>query len=86
MPLRITIELVPRGNEKKKEKIAILDVENDGTGTETQGNYILRAQGLLEVSGENVGWDSWYGFPKRITGIDRHKGLIHLAKEVMKHL
>jgi len=36
MPLRITLELIPRGDESRKTKLAVVDIENDGTaGTNT---------------------------------------------------
>lgn len=40
--LKITIELIPHGNEEKKEIIAIGKIWNDGTGTKEVGNYQVR--------------------------------------------
>jgi hypothetical protein len=86
MPIRITVELIPHGDENQKQKLAIIDVENDGTGTHEKGNYIVRAEGQCYVGGENVGWDGYAGFPKRIT-VRRGRGsYFELAKEAMRVL
>jgi hypothetical protein len=37
--LRVTIELLPRGDESRARKIGTLLIANDATGTETIGNY-----------------------------------------------
>jgi hypothetical protein len=38
MPLRITLELIPRGDESRKTKLAVVDIENDGTAGDMRGN------------------------------------------------
>lgn len=43
MPLRVTVELIPRGDESRKRKMAVVDITNDGTGTHEVGNYISEA-------------------------------------------
>jgi len=57
MPLRITIELVPHGVESRKQKLAVLDIENDGSadpqGAGPIGNYLVRTSADC---GE-AGWD-----------------------------
>lgn len=40
--LRVTVELVPFGVESKKHEIAKMEIINDGTGTNTKGNYDVR--------------------------------------------
>jgi len=45
MPLRVTVELIPRGDESRKRKVAVVDIANDGTGTHEVGNYDVRAEG-----------------------------------------
>jgi hypothetical protein len=35
----ITVELWPRGDSAKKKRIAKMVIINDGSGTETKGNY-----------------------------------------------
>lgn len=37
--LRVTVEIVPHGDEDRKSVIALLDIWNDLTGTPTYGNY-----------------------------------------------
>jgi hypothetical protein len=60
MPLRITLELIPRGDEGAKRNVAVVDIENDTTagnprGRGDVGRYRVRAQGAL---GE-AGWDDF---------------------------
>jgi len=55
MPLRVTVELIPRGDESRKCKVAVVDIRNDGTGTHEVGNYDMRAEGNIEG-----GWDDFY--------------------------
>jgi hypothetical protein len=38
MPLRITLELIPRGDESQKKTLAVVDIENDGTAGDMRGN------------------------------------------------
>ena len=40
--LRITVELVPFGDETRAEVIGTATIANDGTGTEHSGNYRAR--------------------------------------------
>lgn len=42
--LRITIELYPYGLVARKRTLGIIDIANDGTGTKTRGNYMVRIQ------------------------------------------
>jgi hypothetical protein len=69
MPLRITLELVPNGNEYRKRKLAVVDIENDCTahpeGAGPTGNYIVNAQGELR----DAGWDDFAHV--RIVGLKR---------------
>lgn len=82
MPLRITVELIPRGLESEKNKICVLDVSNDGTGTDELGNYKIEAHGIT-LGG---GWDLWSGFPKRIEKVDRLSGYERIAARAMQVL
>lgn len=50
MPLRVTLELIPRGDESRKTKLAVVDIENDGTAGDMRGggdvgNYRVNAAG-----------------------------------------
>jgi hypothetical protein len=63
MPLRVTIELIPRGDQSRKRKLAQVEIENDGTAGDMRGggdvgNYRVLASGLL---GE-AGWDDFADF------------------------
>lgn len=40
--LRITIDLLPNGSENDAEKLGVIEIWNDGTGTEEIGNYRYR--------------------------------------------
>ena len=64
MPLRVTIDLVPHGIETCKRPVALIEIENDGTGTNARGNYEVRAEG--ETVG---GWDTF--FAGRVEGVQR---------------
>ena len=53
MPLRVTIELIPRGDESRKRKLAVVDIENDGTAGDLRGggdvgNYLVRASAEMQ--------------------------------------
>lgn len=37
--LRVTVELIPVGDESRKRTLAIMEIANDGTGTSQVGNY-----------------------------------------------
>ena len=40
--IRVTIELLPAGNESRKRHLGTVDIANDGTGTRGLGNYNVR--------------------------------------------
>ena len=42
--IRVTVELVPFGDEEKKKTIGIMNIANDGTGTKEFGNYDARLE------------------------------------------
>ncbi|HSW00035.1 MAG TPA: hypothetical protein VLI39_07675 [Sedimentisphaerales bacterium] len=64
MPLRVTVELIPYGDESRKRTVAVVDIANDGTGTHEVGNYDVRAEG--ETVG---GYDTFYH--SRVAGVQR---------------
>ena len=37
--IRCTIEIIPQGDESRAQKIGIVEIGNDSTGTATHGNY-----------------------------------------------
>jgi hypothetical protein len=85
MPLRITVELIPRGDEAAKRKVCVVDVTNDETGTSEIGNYRVEAHGVV-TEGIDAGWDAFVGFPKRMVGVDRRRGYDHIAAKAMQLL
>ena len=44
--LRVTVELIPHGNETRKRQLAMMEIINDGSGSVDIGNYrgILHAE------------------------------------------
>lgn len=40
--IRVTIELIPQGDESKKKNLGVVEIANDGEGTITHGNYMVR--------------------------------------------
>lgn len=94
MPLRITIELVPRGDERKKRKLAVLNIDNDGTadasGAGPVGHYSVRTS----ADCAEAGWDdleelSVKGVPRLLDGQRFYLGtaaacLNALARKIMR--
>lgn len=37
--IRVTIEIVPKGNEAAKETLGVMEIVNDGTGSQAIGHY-----------------------------------------------
>lgn len=71
MPLRITIELVPHGDESRKERLAVVECENDCTadrmGNGQVANYLVTGQAHLYEEG-------WGEFaPLRVEGVRRYR-------------
>jgi hypothetical protein len=54
LPLLIRVDLVPGGDLRRSREIARAWIQNDGTGTETKGNYdvLLRCQGVEPLEGK----------------------------------
>lgn len=64
--LRVTIELVPHGDESRKSTLATAIIANDGTGDATTGNYDAR---FYDKSGTKL----WKG--AKVTGFPRRRRL-----------
>jgi hypothetical protein len=64
--LRVTIELLPLGDETRKRTLGTIDIANDGTGTFERGNYMVR---LGKFGGRGV-WrrGAVTQFPRRSMG------------------
>lgn len=43
--LRVTIDLLPYGDIDRKREIKVIDIANDGKGTQEFGNYLIREDG-----------------------------------------
>jgi len=67
MPLRITIEVIPHGDESKKFLVAQVDTVNIGTGTSLYGDYSVTIRGPV-IGG---GVDEWSDYPRKIESVSR---------------
>lgn len=80
MPLRVTVELIPHGDESRKRVVGRLYIENTGTGTREIGNYRYELEG--QVAEEDGAVDTWRA-PNKLDGFYRRKGYWSLVKEVL---
>lgn len=57
--IRVTVELIPHGDELRKRTLGTLEIANDGTGTENVGSYsgVLRAEYTPSVGRRGYVWD-----------------------------
>lgn len=72
MPLRVTIELIPRGDESRKRKLAVVDIENDGTAGDLRGggdvgNYLVRASAEMQGGFDEFAAFIWNDLPLTLT-------------------
>lgn len=37
--IRVTVELIPHGDEVRKRVVGVMEIANDGTGDQVTGNY-----------------------------------------------
>ena len=49
--LRLTLTLIPRGDERRARELGRVEIENDSTGTEAVGNYRVTARGIIHRDG-----------------------------------
>jgi ribosomal protein L27 len=71
--LRITVDLIPRGDERAAQRVGTVEIENDRTGDETTGNYRVRQRGTVTAD-------------VRLTGLQRTEGLWALASAALAAL
>lgn len=66
--IRITIELLPLGDESRKRHMGTAEIWNDATGTIAQGNYKYR---LSKWGRPNSIWRAGEigGFPRKSLGV-----------------
>jgi len=82
MPLRITLELIPRGDESRRKVMGTLEIENTGDHPEhpTLANYHYRMTG--PINGGEVG--KWHEGTLR--DVEREKGYWAHVKAVLSAL
>lgn len=65
--IRVTIELLPQGDEKRKKQIGLVKIINNGRGTATHGDYHVE---LWRRDIKSV-WKTgrFSGFPRKRLGV-----------------
>lgn len=74
--IRVTIEMVPRGDESAKYVMGTMEIANEGTTTlqdKTRGDYLARIQQVRHGPHAQMR-KSWrevqlYGFPRKYLGV-----------------
>jgi hypothetical protein len=66
--IRVTIELLPHGDETRKRHLGTAIIANDGTGKDTHGNYNIR---LSRRGQPDSTWKTG-----RLTGFQRKRFLV----------
>jgi hypothetical protein len=61
--IRVTIEIIPSGDETRKRHIGTVEIANDGTGSSEVGNYSIR---LAKFSNPSQTW-----LQGKLTGFNR---------------
>lgn len=87
MLIRVTLEIIPRGDESKKFVAGTLDIENDGTGAHDMsnggiGHYNYELRGPVQdgdCAMPNEHWECG-----RLESFDRKRGLWSCVLEVLK--
>ena len=59
MPIRVTMEIIPRGDESRRFVAGVLEIENDGTGDNETGNYKMRLSGPVKDGDVSIMNDYW---------------------------
>jgi hypothetical protein len=83
MPIRVTMEIIPRGDETRKFVAGVLDIANDGTGSIDSpktgiGHYDFRITGPTLPYGEVDFWAKG-----RLEGFERNRGWWSCVKECL---
>jgi hypothetical protein len=78
MPLRIKVELIPRGDERRIQMIGLLEIENTNDHPErpAMGRYRYRMTGPVHGGGS----DDWY---EGHLDFRRSRGYWALVKEIL---
>lgn len=81
MSIRVTMEIIPRGDESRKFVAGVLDIINDGTGDRATGNYKLHLTGPVKDGDTAILNYSWkIGFMK---GFRRARGWWSCVREAL---
>ncbi len=71
--LRLTLTLIPQGNERRARVLGAVEIANDGTGDEAIGNYEARMRGVLHRDVD-------------VRGVDRSRGPWWLVLAALRSL
>lgn len=79
MPLKLTLELVPYGNQSRTRVIGILEIENTGDHPyhPVLANYQYRMSGLVHGGGVDI----WCG--GIIRDVERSRGYWEIVKKIL---
>jgi hypothetical protein len=79
MPLRLTLELIPYGDESKKSVMGVLDIENRGDNPNhpQKGNYRFHLTGPIHGGGVDF-WHAGY-----MEDFERSRGYWATVKEIL---
>lgn len=80
--IRLTMEIVPRGDESKKFTAGTLEIANDCTGTEELGNYHVKITGPVHNGDGRAAPDEFWG-KFRLEGFHRPRGWWSCVKEAL---
>ncbi len=69
--VRVTIEIVPHGNDEEAYKVSEINIVNDLSGTLDKGNYIYK------LDADNIIIEGKY------KGFNRSEGVLPLVKKVL---
>lgn len=61
MMLRVTVELLPHGDESQRKVLDVIDIVNDGTGSESVGNYRIDTVDVKGTRLDNFARSQGYG-------------------------
>ena len=84
MPIRVTMEIIPRGDESRKFVAGVLTIANDETGNQEIGNYELKITGPVLDGDGSIMNDFWSR--GRLERFERKRGWWSCVKEALNAL
>jgi hypothetical protein len=85
MPIRVTLEIIPRGDESRKFVAGTLDIENDGTGDGGNhrgiGHYDYTLRGPVQDGDGSIPNDFWE--KGRLENFERKRGWWACVRDVL---